>query len=125
MSAFIGGVRGPQHNSPHEAADVWCSPGGIELRAFTGNSDTRRSTRDGVRRLLDPIAARNLAALLVRASEEVERMRARQEPIAAAQSQQPAPLAVQGPPGVPCRSCGYCEWSCPHNRSIDHRVDTT
>jgi hypothetical protein len=32
---------------------------------------------DGVSRNLDPIAARNLAALLVRASEEAERMGAR------------------------------------------------
>ena len=79
MSAFIGSVKGPHHNSPHDAADVWCSPRGVELRAFTGDSDAGKSTRDGVHREFDPIAARNLAALLVRASEEVERMRARQE----------------------------------------------
>jgi hypothetical protein len=68
MSAFIGNVKGPRHNSPSTAAEVWCSPGSVEL-TVVGDSDVRRS--------LDPIAARNLAALLVRASEEADRMSAR------------------------------------------------
>ena len=79
MSVRIGSVRGPHHNSPHDAADVWCSPRGVELRTFTGDSDAGKPTRVGVDREFDPIAARNLAALLVRASEEVERMRARSD----------------------------------------------
>jgi len=79
VSVFIGGVRGPHHNSPHEAAAVWCSPSGVELRAFASDSDAGYSTRDGVHRQFDPIAARNLAALLVRAADETERMRARKE----------------------------------------------
>jgi hypothetical protein len=68
VSAFIGAVRGPNHNSPKDAADVYCSLSGVELTI----SDEGRT---GVS--LCPIAARNLAALLVRASEEVERIRAR------------------------------------------------
>ena len=79
MSAFIGSVRGPHHNSPNDSAEVGCSPRGVELRAFTGDSDAGKSTRIGVDREFDPVAARNLAALLVRASEEVERMRARSD----------------------------------------------
>jgi hypothetical protein len=63
MSVYIGSVRGPHHNSPDSAADVWCSPAGIEIQ--WGKQCAA----------LDPIAARNFAALLVRASEEVERMR--------------------------------------------------
>lgn len=66
MSALIGSVNGPHHNSPSEAVQVWCSRGGVEMRLLKSVS-------------LDPIAARNLAALLVRASEEVERMRARSD----------------------------------------------
>jgi hypothetical protein len=75
MSAFIGSVKGPHHNSPNDAAEVWCSRYDVELHVFF-------VTTDGAPRLrmnLDPIAARNLAALLVRASEEVERMRVRGE----------------------------------------------
>ena len=78
MSAFIGGVRGPHHNSPHDAAEVRCSTGGVEVSLFAGSGSDER--RDGLQRSFDPVAARNLAALLVRASEEVERMRARSEP---------------------------------------------
>ena len=78
MSAFIGSVKGPDHNSVHDAADVWCSVGGVELRVFeVGGGRSGSGERTGVLRQFDPIAARNLAALLVRASEEVERMRRR------------------------------------------------
>lgn len=80
MSVFIGGVRGPNHNSPNDAADVWCSRSGVELRAFASNLDASKSERDGVQRTFDPVAARNLAALLVRGAEEAERMRTRPEP---------------------------------------------
>lgn len=73
MSVFIGKVKGPAHNSPHDAAEVWCSPRTVELNMFDEGS------RQGASRKLDPIAARNLAALLVRASEEAERMTARKE----------------------------------------------
>lgn len=75
MSAFIGNVKGPHHNSPHDAVDVWCSPGLIEINVFEGDG----TSKDGAHKNLDPIAARNLAALLVRASEEAERMSARRE----------------------------------------------
>lgn len=70
MSAFIGDVKGPHHNSPKVAAGVWCSPSQVELGVID----------EGTGRInLDPIAARNLAALLVRASEEAERMAAHRE----------------------------------------------
>lgn len=71
MSAYIGKVHGPHHNSPGDAAEVWCSTGGVELHLFVDDAKSVCSSRS-----FDPIAARNLAALLVRASEEVERMRA-------------------------------------------------
>lgn len=69
MSAFIGSVKGPNHNSERTVADVWCGLHHVEIRVVD---------EPGVF-ALDPIAARNFAALLVRASEEVERMRARSE----------------------------------------------
>jgi hypothetical protein len=77
MSAFIGSVRGPNHNSPHDAAEVWCSRSDVELNLFV---DSARDKRDGLKRRLDPVAARNLAALLVRGADECERMRARDTP---------------------------------------------
>lgn len=74
MSAYIGNVRGPDHNSPETAADVWCSPGRVELRVLEdGLAIIAKSSTT----TFDPIAARNLAALLVRASEEAERMQER------------------------------------------------
>jgi hypothetical protein len=77
VSAFIGAVRGPHHNSPADAVNVWCSLGGVELNVFEpSNRSAERQIDAEVR--LDPIAARNLAALLIRASEEVERMRAKE-----------------------------------------------
>lgn len=66
MSVFIGEARGPDHNSPAVAADVWCSPGQVELTVFG-------STRVSIS--IDPVAARNYAALLVRGADEAERMR--------------------------------------------------
>lgn len=81
MSAHVGAVKGPHSNSPHVACDVWCSMAGVELRAFNSDADAGQSTRDGVMRTLDPLAARNLAALLVRGAEESERMRARAMPM--------------------------------------------
>ena len=82
MSVFIGDVKGPRHNSPRKAADVWCSPGQVELNVWI--DDPRPPDPSGVvaaalSKTLDPIAARNLAALLVRASEEAERMAPRRE----------------------------------------------
>jgi hypothetical protein len=76
MSVRIGGVRGPSSNSPNDTADVWCSRSGVEVRVFNSDLDAKLSERQGVTRTLDPVAARNFAALLVRASDEVERMRA-------------------------------------------------
>ncbi len=74
MSAFIGTVKAPHHNSPHDGAEVWCSLGGVELSLLNESSlEAGRATRN-----FDPIAARTLAALLVHASSEVERMRARE-----------------------------------------------
>jgi len=83
MSAFIGSVNGPHHNSPHEAAQVWVSrEGGVEVgffgRAHKAEHPTGDHVRDVVKGGLDPIAARNLAALLVRGADEVERMRTRE-----------------------------------------------
>jgi hypothetical protein len=74
VSALIGKVKGPDHNSQHDAAEVWCSPGLVELTVYKGADSLSGLIMDGVSRNLDPIAARNLAALLVRASEEAERM---------------------------------------------------
>lgn len=80
MSAFIGAVKGPHSNSPNDAAEVWCSRAGVEIKVFgatrvfkTSSKPHECGTFDGLD--LDPIAARNFAALLVRASEECERMR--------------------------------------------------
>ena len=78
MSAFIGDVKGPRHNSPDEAAGVWCSPGNVELTVVGDQGDPDYASGT-VRRSLDPIAARNLAALLVRAAEEAERMAERKD----------------------------------------------
>jgi hypothetical protein len=80
MSVFIGNVKGPYHNSPFNAAEVWCSPRQIELNVFDESGAI--TPNGGVHRSLDPIAARNLAALLVRASEEAERMAARPDRLA-------------------------------------------
>jgi hypothetical protein len=73
-SAFIGSVRGPHANSPHDVAEVWADRDAVTLNLFDGDVVVEAYQR------FDPIAARNLAALLVRASEEVEQMRARSEP---------------------------------------------
>lgn len=62
MSAFIGSVNGPRHNSPNVAVHVSCSAGGVEV-SMSGSLKT-----------LDPIGARVLAALLIQASKESERM---------------------------------------------------
>jgi len=65
MSARIGEVPGlPISDDP--AVHVHASRGGVELL-----SDPRVT--------LEPIAARNYAALLVRAADEVERMRSKPE----------------------------------------------
>ena len=74
MSAFIGAARGPNHNSPYDAVEVWCSPGQVEVSVFDGAAG---GARQGAVKTFDPIVARNIAALLVRASEEAERMSTR------------------------------------------------
>lgn len=79
MSALIGSVRGPHCNNPHDAAEVWSDRDAVTLNLFEGDGSRRTEVVAAYRRF-DPIAARNLAALLVRASEEVERMRAHREP---------------------------------------------
>jgi len=76
VSVFIGNVKGPHHNSPNDAAQVSCSPNAVEL-TLVGDEGDPDYPPGTVRRSLDPISARNLAALLVRASEEAERMSAR------------------------------------------------
>jgi len=64
MSVRIGEVK-PEHPNPNSAAvHVQASRAGVEL-----HSDPTMT--------LDPIEARNYAALLVRAADEVERMRVR------------------------------------------------
>jgi len=65
MSAFIGSVNGPHHNSPSVAVHVSCSLGGVEV------------SMSGPMKTLDLIGARVLAALLVQAAKETERMRRR------------------------------------------------
>lgn len=75
MSALIGCQRGPSNNSPHDAAEVWADRSGITLNLFSGNGTD--ATRDGTARRFDAIAARNLAALLVRGADEHERMQRR------------------------------------------------
>jgi hypothetical protein len=65
MSARIGEVPGPPYKAD-PAVHVSASRGGVELL-----SDPRIT--------LEPIAARNYAALLVRGADEVERMRAKPE----------------------------------------------
>lgn len=81
MSVFIGSVKGPHHNSTTEAGEVWSDGGGVSLRVFEARVfEVAGTAKEGVDCRLDPVAARNLAALLVRASEEAERMRARSEP---------------------------------------------
>jgi hypothetical protein len=77
VSVFIGSVKGPHHNSPADLAEVWCSPNQVELNLFI--AVVQGDKKSGLPRNLDPIAARNLAALLVRASEEAERMAACRE----------------------------------------------
>lgn len=77
MSVLIGSVKGPHHNSPNDVAEVWCSPNRIEFTLHR-SADSLGISPGGASRSLDPIAARNLAALLVRASEEAERMAIRQ-----------------------------------------------
>jgi len=67
MSAFIGHVNAPHHNSPTKHAEVWASLAGVEFVLFSEA------------RLLDPTAARDYAALLVRAADESERMRGASE----------------------------------------------
>jgi hypothetical protein len=74
MSVFIGSVRGPHHNSQYDAGEVWSDASGVSLNLFESNGSDRTSMVKATRKL-DPVAARNLAALLVRASEEAERMR--------------------------------------------------
>jgi len=72
MSAFIGSVNGPHHNSPKRAAEVWCSLGGVELHAYVDRSQEEASAATAT--TLDPLGARVLAALLVEAAKETERM---------------------------------------------------
>jgi hypothetical protein len=77
MSAFIGCVRGPNNNSPYDAGEVWADAEGVSLNLFEGNGSVRTGVV-GCTRRFNPIAARNLAALLVRAAEESERMWAKE-----------------------------------------------
>lgn len=63
MSAFIGNACGPHSNSPAILAKVHASISGAEMTVCNGVVT------------FDPIAARNLAALLVRAADECARMR--------------------------------------------------
>jgi hypothetical protein len=70
MSTFIGKVYGPLHNSSTVFYEVWASEAGVEIIAE--NDPNARTMR------LDPASARNYAALLVRAGDEVERIRHRQ-----------------------------------------------
>jgi hypothetical protein len=78
MSSFIGRVNGPRHNSPKRAAEVWCSLGGVELHAYVDRSQEEASAATAT--TLDPLGARVLAALLVEAAKETERMREQAEP---------------------------------------------
>ena len=81
MSVRIGGVHYPNANGP-EAGTVSASVGGVEVILSAPieyefpNGD--RTKKPATLHNLSPIAARNLAALLVRASDECERMRDRE-----------------------------------------------
>lgn len=89
MSVRIGEVK-PGIESTKAAVHVHASRGGIEL-----HSDPRVT--------LDPVEARNFAALLVRASDEVERMRATSE-------RHNAPVAIKTPSHMdfaPLCRCGH------------------
>ena len=66
MSVRIGEVR-PEHPNPLQAAiHVQASRAGVELLT-------------SINLTLQPVEARNYAALLVRAADEVERMRSKPE----------------------------------------------
>ena len=68
MSAKIGDLFTTHNGSNSKIGEVWASRGGVELHLTEGATIMHRAP-------MDPIAARNAAAVLVRASEEVERMR--------------------------------------------------
>lgn len=72
MSAKIGDLFTTHNGSDSKIGEVWASRGGVEITWTWSTSATYRPT-------MDPIAARNAASLLVRASEEVERMRRKGE----------------------------------------------
>jgi hypothetical protein len=61
MSAKIGQIE--TGNGATKVCEVWCSRGGVEMGSVT----------------LSPTEARNAAALLVRAADECEWMRSREE----------------------------------------------
>jgi hypothetical protein len=71
VSAFIGSVKG--RNSQNDVIRVWCSVGGVEVASVLGGPPD--DCAEVILVSIDPISARTLAALLVQASEEVERMR--------------------------------------------------
>ena len=78
MSVFIGNVKGPRHNSPNDVAQVWCSSGAVEFNVLnSGGAVDLGSKQLDASVSMDPISARTLAALLVCASEEADRMAAR------------------------------------------------
>jgi len=72
VSAKIGDVFTSANRSDSKVGEVWCSRAGVELH-LAGGVDLRRMPA------LEPIAARNFAALVQRASEESERMRSHGE----------------------------------------------
>lgn len=113
MSEFIGDVMGPFNNSPHKAASVHCTPGRVELTLLT----VTPSGQPWIMRDLNPIAARSLAALLVRASEEAERMRSDPDGLA------PGPLPLRG--HVEFASPSKLPFQCPFCGSKSLIWDTT
>lgn len=71
MSALIGYLKGPVANGARDVASVWASTAGVEIHLDLREHQDPRETLA----TYDPLVARNFAALLVRGSEEVERMR--------------------------------------------------
>ena len=105
MSAHVGTVNGPHHNSPSVAAMVNVSRVGAEVIVFRDGEAARRyaggaslGRAEALPLNLDPIAARNLAALLVLAADQAERMR-------------------NGTDGR-IATCGYCECGAPASTSV-------
>jgi hypothetical protein len=75
VSVKIGNVE--VGNGAYLIAEVWADRGGVRVMPVDPNSLVRTVRSLSFDTAQEPAAARNFAALLVRAADEVERMRAR------------------------------------------------